>query len=119
MTKQDNSKPQASVDQLDAAAPSQALSQTIGQAAGPAPMPGPIAGPSSGPGMSSTGQVNDAPREHRSRDGLIVVSILIVSAAITMMCISQLGLSMPISVATGIVALSLLMLIHKQVQKSA
>ncbi|MBY0561692.1 EAL domain-containing protein [Hyphomicrobium sp.] len=90
-------------------------------------MVGPANGPTNGLANSpaepsigpATGQAADAPREPRSRDGLIVASILIVSAAITMMCFSQLGLSMPISIATGVVALSLLMLIHKQVQKSA
>ncbi|WP_177228038.1 EAL domain-containing protein [Hyphomicrobium facile] len=86
-------------------------------------MAGPANGSANGPVEPSigpaTGQAVDAPREPRSRDGLIVASILIVSAAITMMCFSQLGLSMPISIAAGAVALSLLMLIHKQVQKSA
>lgn len=139
MTKQDNSKPQANVDQLDTAAPSQALSQGAGQVpgqgTGPAPIRGPMVAPTNGPvngsasdasgpstgqaTLQATGQDADAPREPRSRDGLIVASILIVSAAITMMCFSQLGLSMPISIAAGAVALSLLMLIHKQVQKSA
>lgn len=77
-------------------------------------------GPSTGHAtLLATGQDADAPREPRSRDGLIIASILIVSAAITMMSFSQLGLSMPISIAAGAVALSLLMLIHKQVQKSA
>lgn len=85
-------------------------------------MVGPANGPTNGSANASAepaSQAADAPREPRSRDGLIVASILIVSAAITMMCFSQLGLSMPISIAAGAVALSLLMLIHKQVQKSA
>lgn len=108
MTKQDKSKPQASVAPSDTAAPSPAL--------GPAPI-GPT--PASGPAAPSAAQTKDAPREQGSRDGLVVASILIVSAAITMMCYSQIGLSLPVSLATGAVALSLLMLIHKQVQKTA
>ncbi|WP_045836880.1 EAL domain-containing protein [Hyphomicrobium sp. 99] len=103
MTKQDNSKPQASVAPLDIAAPSQAL--------GPAPL--------SGPAAPTTGDATETPPEQQSRDGLILVSILIVSAAIAMMCFAQIGLSLPVSLATGAVVLALSMLVHKQVQKSA
>ncbi len=108
MTKQDKSKPQAGIAPSDTAA--------LSPAVGPAPI-GPS--PASGPAVPSAAQIKDAPREQGARDGLVVASILLVSAAITMMCYSQLGLSLPTSLAAGVVALSLLMLIHKQVQKSA
>ena len=113
MTKQDKPKPQASDTPSDTAAPSAALGAA---APGTAPV-GPA--PASGPAVPSDAQAKDTPREQGSRDGLVVASILIVSAAITMMCYSQLGVSLPVSLAAGVVALSLLMLIHKQVQKSA
>ena len=113
MTKQDKPKPQASDTRSDTAAPSAALGAA---APGTAPV-GPA--PASGPAVPSDAQAKDTPRDQGSRDGLVVASILIVSAAITMMCYSQLGVSLPVSLAAGVVALSLLMLIHKQVQKSA
>ncbi len=103
MTKQDISKPQASVAPPDIAPPSQAL--------GPAPATGPAA--------PTTDEANDAPPEPSPRDGLIVLSIVIVSAAIAMMCFAQIGLSLSVSAATGVVVLALSMLLHKQVQKSA
>lgn len=107
MTKQDISKPQASVAPVDIAAPSQAL----GAASGPAPATGPAA--------PTTDEANDTLPEPAPRDGLIVLSIVIVSAAIAMMCFAQIGLSLSVSAATGIVVLALSMLLHKQVQKSA
>ena len=103
MTKQDNSKPQVSVALDDIAAPSQAL--------GPAPAAGPVA--------PTTGDASDGPLEPHSRDGLIVASIIIVSAAIAMMCFAQIGLSLNVSLATGAIVLALSMLLHKYVQKSA
>ncbi|HML27943.1 MAG TPA: EAL domain-containing protein [Hyphomicrobium sp.] len=103
MTKQDNSKPQASAAPGDTAAPSPAL--------GPAP--------ASGPATPSAIPEQDAPRETKSRDGLIVASIMIIAAAVGVMCFSQLGQPLTISGAAGIVTLALLMLIHKQMQKSA
>lgn len=103
MTKQDNSKPQANAALGDTAAPSPAL--------GPAP--------ASGPATPSAILEQDAPRETKSRDGLIVASIVVISAAVGVMCFSQLGQSLPISGAAGIVTLALLMLVHKQTQKSA
>lgn len=103
MTKQDNSKPQASVAPSDTAAPSPAL--------GPAP--------ASGPATLSTAAQPETLREPKSRDGLAVASIVILSAAVSVMCFSQLALSLPISAAAGIVTLAFLMLIHKQMQKSA
>ena len=103
MTKQDNSKPQAGVAPTDTAAPMAAL--------GPAP--------TSGPAAPTAVQEADSPREPKTRDGLIVASILIVSVAVSMMCLSQFGLSLPISGAVGVVTLALLMLVHKQTQKTA
>ncbi|MFT3730105.1 MAG: EAL domain-containing protein [Hyphomicrobium sp.] len=103
MTKQDNAKPQASVAPPDAAPPTPAL--------GPAP--------TSGPAVPLAVQEQEAHREPKSRDGLIVFSIAIVSAAISVMCFSQLGLSLPISAVAGVVTLALLMLVHTQMQKSA
>ncbi|HET6390085.1 EAL domain-containing protein [Hyphomicrobium sp.] len=104
MTKQDNSKPQVSVAPTDTAAPSQAL--------GPAPAAGPAAPP--------TGDASDGGTlEPQSRDGLIVASIVIVSAAIGMMCFAQIGLSLHVSIATGVIVLALSMLLHKHIQKSA
>ena len=104
MTKQDNSKPQPSAAPSGPTAPSTAL--------GPAPTSGPAA-------PTAAAQNPEPPREPRSRDGLVVTSIVIVAAAVAVMCRSQLGLSLPISAAAGIVTLALLMLIHKQMQKSA
>ncbi|MBS0232931.1 MAG: EAL domain-containing protein [Proteobacteria bacterium] len=103
MTKQDNSKPQAGVAPTDTAAPMAAL--------GPAPTGGPAA----------PNAVHEAgpPREPKTRDGLIFASILIVSVAVSMMCLSQFGLSLPISGVVGVVTLALLMLVHKQTQKTA
>ena len=103
MTKQDISKPQASVAPLDIAAPSQAI--------GPAP--------STGPAAPTTDEANDTLPEPAPKDGLIVLSIVIVSAAFAMMCFMQIGLSLSVSAATGVVVLALSMLVHKQVQKSA
>ncbi len=103
MTKQDNSKPQAGVTASDIAAPPAAL--------GPAP--------TSGPAAPAAVQGQEAPRERRSRDGLVVASIVIAAIAVTVMCYSQIGLALSVSGAAGIVTLALLMLIHKQTQKSA
>lgn len=107
MTKQDISKPQASVAPLDIAAPSQA----------PGAAPGPA--PATGPAAPTTDEANETLPEPAPRDGLIVLSIVIVSAAIAMMCFAQIGLSLSVSAATGVVVLALSMLLHKQVQKSA
>lgn len=120
MTKQDNSKPQASVAPVDTAAPSPAL--VPGPAFGPGPVPGPV--PASGPPAPSAAAPSqhpsqDAPREAKSRDGLIVASIVIVSVAAAVMCFAQLGLTLPVAGAVGVVTLALLMLIHKQMQKTA
>jgi len=103
MTKQDNSKPQISVAPADTAATPPAL--------GPAP--------SNGPAAPTAAQEREVVREPRSRDGLIVASIVIASIAVAVMCHSQLVLSLPISGAVGIVTLAFLMLFHKQTQKSA
>ncbi len=103
MTKQDNSKPQASVAPADTAAPAPAL--------GPAP--------TSGPPAPAAVLEAEAPREAKSRDGLVVASILIVSLAAAVMSFSQLGLPLPISGGVGVVTLALLMLVHRQMQKSA
>ena len=103
MTKQDNSKPQVSVAPPDIAAPSQALG----------------AAPATGPAAPTTDEANETLPEPAPKDGLIVLSIVIVSAAIAMMCFAQIGLSLSVSAATGVVVLALSMLLHKQVQKSA
>ncbi|MBS0269066.1 MAG: EAL domain-containing protein [Proteobacteria bacterium] len=103
MTKQDNSKPQASVAPPDIAAPSQALG----------------AAPATGPAAPTTDEAIETLPEPAPRDGLIVLSIVIVSAAIAMMCFTQVGLSLSVSAATGVVVLALSMLLHKQVQKTA
>lgn len=116
MTKQDNSKPQATVAPADMAASSPALGS------GPALGPGPAFGPSPAngtPAPSASAPSQDAPREVKSRDGLIVASIVIASLAVAVMCFAQLRQTLPVSVAVGIVTLALLMLIHKQLQKSA
>ncbi|MBS0239747.1 MAG: EAL domain-containing protein [Proteobacteria bacterium] len=103
MTKQDNSKPQASVAPPDIAAPSQALG----------------AASATGPAAPTTDEAIETLPEPAPRDGLIVLSIVIVSAAIAMMCFTQIGLSLSVSAATGVVVLALSMLLHKQVQKTA
>lgn len=110
MTKLDNSKPQASVAPADTAATPPALGP--GPATGPAPAGGQ-------PAPSNAAPYKDAPREIKSRDGLIVASIVIVSIAVAVMCFAQLGLTLPVAGAMGIVTLALLMLIHKQMQKTA
>ena len=102
MIKQGNSKPQTGV----------APSNTTGSASlGPAP--------TRGLATQAAVQDRDAPRKLKSRDGLIVASIVIDSIASSVMCFFQLELSLPISGAAGIVMLALLMLVHKQMQKSA
>ncbi len=103
MTKQDNSKPQANPAQSGAAAPSAAL--------GPAP--------ASGPAVPAAVQDQETPREAKSSDWFVIASIAIVSVAISVMSFSQLKLSLAISGVAGVTALALLMLIHKQMQKSA
>lgn len=103
MTKQENSKPQAGGGPADTAAPSPAL--------GPAPVGGPAA--PNGPRES------DGPVDAKPRDNLVVGSIVIASIAVTVMSSAQLGMSLSVSVAMGAVTLALLMLIHKQMQKSA
>jgi cyclic-di-GMP phosphodiesterase, flagellum assembly factor TipF len=52
-------------------------------------------------------------------DGLVLLCIVIVSAAISMMLFTQFGMSLPVSAIAGAGAWAALMLIHKQVQKSA
>ncbi len=109
MTKQDNSKPRTSAAPIEAAAPS---------ALGPAPTAqGPA--PTGAPAAPAAVQEARSPHGPKSRDGLVVASILIVSVAVSVMCLSQLGLSLPISGVMGFATLALLMLIHKQMQKSA
>lgn len=103
MTKQDNPKPQAGAVPSEAPAPTAAL--------GPAPANGPAA-----PVAAHDGEPAG---EARSRDGLIVGSIVIVSFAVAVMSYAQFGLSLPISGVMGIAALALLMLVHKQAQKTA
>ncbi len=103
MTKQDNPKPQAG------AVPSEAPAHTA--ALGPAP--------ANGPAAPVAAQDGEQAREPKSRDGLIVGSIVIVSFAVAVMCFAQFGLSLPISGVMGIAALALLMLVHKQAQKTA
>ncbi|MFA5955723.1 EAL domain-containing protein [Hyphomicrobium sp.] len=102
MTKQDNSKPQANPAQ-SAAAPSAALGPT----------------PASGPAVPAAVQDPETPREGKSSDWFVIASIAIVSVAISVMSFSQLKLSLAISGVAGVTALALLMLIHKQMQKSA
>ena len=58
-------------------------------------------------------------RANGPRDGLVLLCIIIVSAAISMMLFTQLGLSLPASALSGAGAWTAFMLIHKQVQKSA
>ncbi|WP_050976750.1 MULTISPECIES: EAL domain-containing protein [unclassified Hyphomicrobium] len=48
-----------------------------------------------------------------------MASIVIASVAVAVMCFTQLGLTLPVAGAVGVVTLALLMLIHKQMQKSA
>jgi cyclic-di-GMP phosphodiesterase, flagellum assembly factor TipF len=103
MTKQDNPKPQAG------AVPSEAPAQTV--ALGPAP--------ANGPASPVAAHDGEPAREPKSRDGLIVGSIAIASFAVAVMCFAQFGLSLPISGVMGIAALALLMLVHKQAQKTA
>ncbi|MET0639495.1 MAG: EAL domain-containing protein [Hyphomicrobium sp.] len=103
MTKQDNSKPQAGVAPNDTGTPTPAL--------------GPAA--ANGPAVSPVVQDQEKPSESKSRDGLVVASILIVSVATSVMCYAQFGLALPISGVAGVVILALLMLIHTQMQKSA
>lgn len=62
------------------------------------------------------------PTEKRTaepHDGLVLLCIVIVSAAISMMLFTQFGMSLPVSAIAGAGAWAALMLIHKQVQKSA
>ena len=62
------------------------------------------------------------PTEKRTaepHDGLVLLCIVIVSAAISMMLFAQFGMSPSVSAIAGAGAWAALMLIHKQVQKSA
>jgi cyclic-di-GMP phosphodiesterase TipF (flagellum assembly factor) len=52
-------------------------------------------------------------------DGLVLLCIIIVSAAISVMLFTQFGLSLPVSALAGAGAWTAFMLIHKQVQKTA
>ena len=61
----------------------------------------------------------DARRETASRDVLVPLSIVVVSAAISMMSLIQLGMSLTNSLIAGAVGGAVLMLVHKQFQKSA
>lgn len=63
--------------------------------------------------------VDEAKRQPARRDGLVLLCIAVVSAAICVMLFTQFGLSMPASVGAGAAAWILFMLMHKQVQKSA
>lgn len=58
-------------------------------------------------------------RETAQRDGFVLVSIVVVSAAIGTMLYSQFALPLGMSIGAGIGAWMLFILIHKQVQKSA
>lgn len=58
-------------------------------------------------------------REAGQRDGFVLLSIVVVSAAISMMLYAQFGLPPGVSVGAGVSAWMLFMLIHKQVQKTA
>jgi cyclic-di-GMP phosphodiesterase TipF (flagellum assembly factor) len=60
-----------------------------------------------------------AKRTAEPHDGLVLLCIVIVSAAISMMLFAQFGMSLTVSAIAGAGAWAALMLIHKQVQKSA
>jgi cyclic-di-GMP phosphodiesterase TipF (flagellum assembly factor) len=58
-------------------------------------------------------------RANGPRDGLVLLCIIIVSAAISVMLFTQFGLSLPASALAGAGAWTVFMLTHKQVQKTA
>ena len=95
MTKQDNSKPSA----------------------GSAPAAAPMA--ASGPSAPPVAPPLEVRGETASRDALVLVCIAVVSAAVSMMSFIQLGLSPAVSLLAGAGGWTVLMLIHKQFQKSA
>ena len=76
----------------------------------------------SAPATEPAAEVPLPPIEKRTaepHDGLVLLCIVIVSAAISAMLSTQFGMSMPVSAIAGAGAWAALMLIHKQVQKSA
>ena len=76
----------------------------------------------SAPATEPAAEVPLPPIEKRTaepHDGLVLLCIVIVSAAISMMLFTQFGMSLPVSAIAGAGAWAALMLIHKQVQKSA
>jgi cyclic-di-GMP phosphodiesterase TipF (flagellum assembly factor) len=77
------------------------------------------AGPPAGEAAAKPEPVEQAKRRRAPRDGLVLASIAIVSAAIGVMLYTQFGLSMVASLVAGVSAWILFMLMHKQVQKSA
>jgi len=58
-------------------------------------------------------------RERPSRDGIVLLCIVVVSVALGTMLFTQLGLSLAASIGAGVAAWIVFMLLHKQVQKSA
>jgi cyclic-di-GMP phosphodiesterase, flagellum assembly factor TipF len=93
--------------------------------AGPAPgnavvpPPSAVPQPVAGAAASDTPASQNGASEPKSRDALIFVSSVIASVAAGVMAFSQLKLGLPLAGAAGIVTLALLVLIHKQMQKSA
>jgi cyclic-di-GMP phosphodiesterase TipF (flagellum assembly factor) len=76
----------------------------------------------SAPATEPAAEVPLPPIEKRTaepHDGLVLLCIVIVSAAISAMLSTQFGMSLPVSAIAGAGAWAALMLIHKQVQKSA
>jgi len=61
----------------------------------------------------------DPRRASGPRDGLVLLSILIVSVALSVMLFTQFGLALPFATMAGAGACAIFLLIHKQVQKSA
>lgn len=53
------------------------------------------------------------------RDGLVILSIVIVSVALAVMLYTQFGLALPLAAMAGAGACAIFLLIHKQIQKSA
>lgn len=73
-----------------------------------------------GPDVASKPDAAAEPKKESGlRDGFVLLSIVVVAAAIATMLYAQFGLPLGASIGAGVGAWMLFMLIHKQVQKSA